>query len=100
LLDGAARIDSLVKQAAELGMSALAITDHVNMYGAIPFYKACKEAGIKPIIGMEAYVIQGNLQDRVRNAPSPDHLVLLAENERGYRNLLKLSSIAHTEGYY
>jgi DNA polymerase-3 subunit alpha len=100
LLDGAARIDSLVARAKELGMPALAITDHVNLYGAIPFYKACREAGIKPIIGMEVYVIEGNLQDRVRNAPAPSHLVLLAENEQGYRNLLQLSTIAQTEGNY
>ena len=100
LLDGAARIDQLVARAAEMGMTALAITDHANLYGAIPFYKACKQAGIKPIIGMEIYLTCGNLQDRVRNAPAPSHLVLLAESEEGYRNLLKLATIAHTEGDY
>ncbi len=100
LLDGAARIEPLVARAKELGMHALAITDHANLYGAIPFYKACQEAGIKPIIGMEVYVIDGSLQDRVRNAPAPSHLVLLAENEQGYRNLLKLATIAQTEGNY
>lgn len=100
LLDGAARIEALVARAAELSMRALAITDHANLYGAIPFYKACRKAGIKPIIGMEIYLIEGNLQDRVRNAPAPSHLVLLAENERGYRNLLALATIAHTEGAY
>jgi len=100
LLDGAARIEPLVARAKELGMHALAITDHANLYGAIPFYKACLEAGIKPIIGMEAYVIEGNLQDRVRNAPAPSRLILLAENEQGYRNLLKLATIAQTEGNY
>ncbi|MFY0542917.1 DNA polymerase III subunit alpha [Brevibacillus sp. H7] len=100
LLDGAARIEPLVKKAAELGMPALAMTDHANLYGAIPFYKACKEAGIKPIIGMEAYVIEGNLQDRVRNAPVPFHLVLLAANQQGYRNLLKLCTIANTDGLF
>lgn len=100
LLDGAARIDQLVARAAELGMTALAITDHANLYGAIPFYKACKQAGIKPIIGMEIYLTCGNLRDRVRNAPAPSHLILLAENEEGYRNLLQLATIAHTEGDY
>ncbi|KQL48348.1 DNA polymerase III subunit alpha [Brevibacillus choshinensis] len=100
LLDGAARIEPLVARAKELDMHALAITDHANLYGAIPFYKACLEAGIKPIIGMEVYVMEGNLQDRVRNAPAPSHLILLAENEQGYRNLLKLATIAQTEGNY
>jgi len=100
LLDGAARIDTLVKKAAEHGMPALAITDHANLYGAIPFYKACVQAGIKPIIGMEVYLIGGNLQDRVRNAPPPAHLVLLAADQEGYRNLLKLATIANTEGLY
>ncbi|MGF9822240.1 PHP domain-containing protein, partial [Brevibacillus agri] len=100
LLDGAARIEALVARAQELGMSALAITDHANLYGAVPFYKACQAAQIKPIIGMELYVIEGNLQDRVRNAPAPHHLVVLAENETGYRNLLKLATVANTEGNY
>ncbi|MFJ9498536.1 DNA polymerase III subunit alpha [Brevibacillus centrosporus] len=100
LLDGAARIEPLVARAKELGMHALAITDHANLYGAIPFYKACLEAGIKPIIGMEVYVIEGNLSDRVRIAPAPSHLILLAENDQGYRNLLKLATIAQTEGNY
>lgn len=99
LLDGAARIDSLVAKAKELGMTALAITDHANLYGAIPFYKACRSAGIKPIIGMEAYLVEGRLEERPpRSGPAPYHLVLLAENLTGYRNLLKLSSIAQTEG--
>ncbi|WP_126425517.1 DNA polymerase III subunit alpha [Brevibacillus marinus] len=99
LLDGAARIDSLVAKAKELGMTALAITDHVNLYGAVPFYKACRKAGIKPIIGMEAYLVEGGLQQRPpRSGPPPFHLVLLAENLTGYRNLLKLSSLAQTEG--
>lgn len=100
LLDGAARIDALVERAKELGMTALAITDHANLYGAVPFYKACTENQIKPIIGMELYVIEGNLQDRVRNAPPPGHLIVLAENEAGYRNLLKLATIANTDGNY
>ncbi|MEJ8546985.1 DNA polymerase III subunit alpha [Brevibacillus borstelensis] len=100
LLDGAARVEKLVQRAAELGMKALAVTDHANLYAAVPFYKACKEAGIKPIIGMEACVIEGNLQDRVRSAPPPSHLVLLAENREGYENLLKLATIANTDGHF
>ncbi|TGU84973.1 PHP domain-containing protein, partial [Mesorhizobium sp. M00.F.Ca.ET.186.01.1.1] len=88
------------ERAKELGMTALAITDHANLYGAVPFYKACTENQIKPIIGMELYVIEGNLQDRVRNAPPPSHLIVLAENEAGYRNLLKLATIANTDGNY
>ncbi|NGQ94869.1 DNA polymerase III subunit alpha [Brevibacillus sp. SYP-B805] len=100
LLDGAARIDALVNKAAALGMPALAMTDHVHLYGAIPFYKACKQAGIKPIIGMEAYIIEGDLSERSRQAPPPFHLTLLAENDEGYRNLLRLSSLANTEGYH
>ncbi|MBO8163691.1 MAG: DNA polymerase III subunit alpha [Brevibacillus sp.] len=101
LLDGAARIEQLVARAKELGMPALAITDHANLYGAIPFYKACRSVGIKPIIGMEAYLAEGSLTERpARNAPAPFHLVLLAENMTGYRNLIKLSSIAHTKGLH
>ncbi|QQE73546.1 DNA polymerase III subunit alpha [Brevibacillus composti] len=100
LLDGAARVEELVKRAAELNMKALAMTDHANLYAAVPFYKACKQAGIKPIIGMEVYVTEGNLQDRVRSAPPPSHLILLAENDQGYANLLRLATIANTEGAY
>jgi DNA polymerase-3 subunit alpha len=100
LLDGAARIEALVAKAAALGMTALAMTDHVHLYGAIPFYKACKQAGIKPIIGMEANLIDGDLNDRSRQAAPPFHLILLAENEQGYRNLLRLSSLANLEGYH
>lgn len=100
LLDSSARIDNLVAKASSLGMSALAMTDHVNLYGAIPFYKACKRAGVKPIIGMEAYLTLGELSDRSRQAPPPAHLILLAENDRGYRNLLRLSSLAYMEGYH
>jgi len=99
LLDASARIEQLVETAARLGMPALAITDHNNLYGAIPFYKACRQAGIKPIIGMEINLIDGDVQDRSRGIPLY-HLVLLAENDRGYRNLLKLSTLAQTEGYH
>ncbi len=101
LLDGAARIRDLTEQAAALGMKALALTDHGVMYGAIAFYKACKERGIKPIIGMEAYMAAGSRHEKAsRKEQSIYHLTLLAKNEAGYRNLMKLSSIGHLEGFY
>lgn len=101
LLDGAARIKNLVQRAAELKMSALAITDHGVMYGVIDFYKACKQAGIKPIIGCEVYVAPNKRTDKLQGKDDSNfHLVLLAENEQGYRNLIKLVSMAHIEGFY
>jgi DNA polymerase-3 subunit alpha len=101
LLDGAARIDALVEEARRLGMQALAITDHGAMYGVVPFYEACRSAGIKPIIGCECYLTDGDLYER----PSPRehrmyHLLLIAKNNEGYRNLMKLSTIAHLEGFH
>ncbi|WP_028548092.1 DNA polymerase III subunit alpha [Paenibacillus sp. UNC451MF] len=101
LLDGAARIDDLVGQAARLGMKALALTDHGVMYGAIPFYKACKQHGIKPIIGCEVYYTAGSIRDKGTRQEQPIyHLILLAKNETGYRNLMKLCSIGHLQGYH
>ncbi|RED56600.1 DNA polymerase III subunit alpha [Cohnella lupini] len=101
LLDGAARIKEMVAKAAELGMKSLALTDHGVMYGAIPFYKACLEQGIKPIIGMEAYITAGSRHDKQSRKEQPTyHLTLLAKNETGYRNLMKLTSIGHLEGFY
>ncbi|WP_282936931.1 DNA polymerase III subunit alpha [Paenibacillus sp. RC67] len=101
LLDGAARIDDLVGQAARLGMKALALTDHGVMYGAIPFYKACKQHGIKPILGCEVYYTAGSIKDKGTRQEQPIyHLILLAKNETGYRNLMKLCSIGHLEGYH
>ncbi len=101
LLDGAARIPKTVQKAAELGMPALAITDHGTMFGVVDFYKECKNAGIKPILGCEVYVAPRTIADRT---PKVDdnlyHLVLLAENEEGYKNLLQMVSIAFTEGFY
>jgi len=101
LLDGACRIGDVVKRAAALGMPALALTDHGAMYGAIDFYKACRDAGIKPIIGCEVYVARRTRRDRegAKDA-KPYHLVLLAENDLGYRNLIKVVSEAHLEGFY
>jgi len=101
LLDGASQINKLLQQAKELGMSALAITDHGVMYGALEFYQKAKKQGIKPIIGCEVYVAPRSRLDKV---PKIDdkyyHLVLLAENMIGYTNLLKLVSLGWTEGFY
>ncbi len=100
LLDGANRLDDVIKAAGEAGMPAMALTDHGNMFGAIEFYNKAKKAGIKPIVGMEAYVAQGSRLDRTPGRGSSNHLVLLAQNETGYRNLLKLTSSAFLEGFY
>ena len=101
LLDGAARIRDLTAQAADLGMKALALTDHGVMYGAIGFYQACKAQGIKPIIGCEVYLTTASRWDRVPRKDQPTyHLVLLAKDEAGYRNLMKLVSIGHLEGFH
>ncbi len=101
LLDGANRIKDLVARVKELGMKACAITDHGVMYGAIEFYKECKKAGIKPIIGCEMYVAPRSRFNKESGVDEkPGHLVLLAKNNKGYQNLIKLVSLAFTEGYY
>ena len=101
LLDGAARIKDLVARAKELGMKHLAITDHGVMYGTIDFYKECKKQGIKPIIGCEVYLAPGPRQERQDvNGVRYYHLILLAENQTGYKNLVKLVSLANIEGMY
>ncbi|MEP6752104.1 MAG: DNA polymerase III subunit alpha, partial [Candidatus Dormiibacterota bacterium] len=101
LLDGASRIHALVEAAAKLEMPALAITDHGVMYGAIHFYKACKEAGIKPIVGCEVYVApRSRLLREGRVDRDPNHLTLLAADHEGYINLMKLCSIGQMEGMY
>ncbi|BAL83653.1 putative DNA polymerase III subunit alpha [Selenomonas ruminantium subsp. lactilytica TAM6421] len=101
LLDGAARIKDLVSRAKELGMKHLAITDHGVMYGTIDFYKECKKQGIKPIIGCEVYLAPGNRRERQEvNGTKYYHLILLAENQTGYKNLVKLVSLANIEGMY
>ncbi len=101
LLDGANRIKDLPIRAKELGMDAIAITDHGNMFGAIDFYKACKKEGIKPIIGCEVYVAPRSRHDKEANIDNKYyHLILLAKNMDGYKNLSKLVSIGYTEGYY
>ena len=101
LLDGACRIGKLVKRAAELGQNAVAITDHGVMYGVIDFYRAAKAAGIRPIIGCEVYVAPRSMTDRVHNMDSEaQHLVLLCENETGYKNLSYMVSKAFLDGFY
>lgn len=101
LLDGAARLEELVEKAAGLGMTSLALTDHGVMYGAIPFYKLCKANGIKPIIGCEMYFTAGSRKERGSRKDQPiHHLILLAKNEEGYRNLMRLCSIGHLEGFH
>lgn len=101
LLDGLSKIKNLVKKAKELGMEALAITDHGNMYGAIEFYKACKAEGIKPIIGCEMYVAPRSHTDKEGKLDSePFHLTVLSKNDQGYKNLMKLVSTSWLDGYY
>ncbi len=103
LLDGACRLDRLMEKAHELKLPALAITDHGVLYGAIDFYQAAREKGIKPIIGCEVYVAPGSRHDKKTSSGGRDvyhHLVLLAKDETGYKNLIKLATAAHLEGYY
>jgi DNA polymerase III subunit alpha len=101
LLDGFSNIKKLVKRAKEMGMPALAITDHGTMFGAIEFYNAAKAVGIKPIIGVETYMAARRMSDRDSKLDKKSsHLLLLAENEVGYKNLLKLTSKAQMEGFY
>jgi len=99
LLDGLAKIDDLIAKAKEDGMSALAITDHGTMYGVIEFYQKCKAAGIKPIIGVEAYLVD-DLKEKNVASEERFHLILLAKDFEGYKNLIKLTTIAHLEGFY
>ena len=99
LLDGLTKIKNLVNTVKEMGMNSIAITDHGNMYGAIEFYKACKKAEIKPIIGCEIYTTSNRL-DKSPNNRRSNHLILLAKNTQGYKNLMTLVSIANIECYY
>lgn len=98
LLDGLPKIDELVSHAKKLGYKALALTDHGNMYGAIEFYEACQKEGIKPIIGVEAYLTAGDHLEKNNRDEKVYHLVLLALNYTGYKNLMKLCSVANLEG--
>jgi len=101
LLDGQSRIKTLVERASALGMPALGITDHGVMFGVLDFYRACSDAGIKPVIGMEGYLAPRGMTDRdPRLDRSPYHMLLLAKNMTGYQNLLKIASASQLEGYY
>ena len=102
LLDGSCKIKEIAVRAKELGMEHLAITDHGNMYGVIDFYRAAKDAGINPVIGCEVYVAPGSRFDRElsKGEGRYNHLVLLAENNKGYANLMKIVSRGFTEGFY
>ncbi len=102
MLDGACRVNDMVARAAEFGMAAVAQTDHGVMYGSVPFYTAAKKMGVKPIVGCEVYVAKGSRLDHKSDGAKQgsNHLVLLATNDLGYRNLVRLVSAAHVEGFY
>src|SRR6202046_1573097 len=103
LLDGACHLDKLIEKAHELKFPALAITDHGAMHGPIEFYQAARAGGIKPIIGCEVYIAPGSRLDKKQGSGTRDlyhHLGLLAKDEAGYKNLIKLTTAAHLEGYY
>lgn len=101
LLDGLSKIPNMVKTAKENGMKAIALTDHGNMYGAIELYKECKKVGIKPIIGVEAYIAERGREDKEAGVDNKRyHLTLLAKNRKGYKNLMHLVTLANLEGYY
>ena len=102
LLDGSGKVGEMVARAKELGMESIAITDHGAMYGVIDFYKACLKEGIKPVLGCEVYTAPGSRFDKESNVSESryDHLILLAENNTGYANLMKIVSIGFTEGFY
>jgi len=100
LLDGLSKIKPLIAKTKKMGMNSLAITDHGAMYGAIEFYKACKKEGIKPIIGCEIYVSHKSRKDKTPSNRQSYHLILLAKNNQGYQNLIKIVSIGHLEGFY
>jgi DNA polymerase-3 subunit alpha len=100
LLDGACRIDKMLDLAIEMGMTSVAMTDHGNMFGAFEFYQSAVKKGIKPIIGLEAYVVNSEYSDSKNPKEKRFHLVLLAKNRQGYKNLMKLTSMSFIEGFY
>src|SRR5256886_9284778 len=101
LLDGAIRMKELMKKAVEFKMPAVAITDHGNLFGAIEFYQEAQRAGVKPIIGCEAYIAPGSHKDRpASRRDAAYHITLLAENETGYHNLVKLVTAGHLDGFH
>ena len=101
LLDGLGKIDDLLARAKELGMDSIALTDHGTMHGTVEFFQKAKEAGVKPIIGCEMYVAPGGMENKRPHLDDKRyHLILLAENEQGYKNLVKLVTEAHLRGFY
>ena len=100
LLDGACRIDELLDEAVKLKMPALAVTEHGNMFSSVVFHDHARDRGLKPILGCEVYVAQGSRFDKSGPQTETNHLVLLAETDEGYKNLIKLVSAGYTEGFY
>src|SRR5918999_2364153 len=100
LLDGACRIDELLDEAVKLKMPSLAVTEHGNMFSSVAFHDHARDRGLKPILGCEVYVAQGSRFDRSGPQTDTNHLVLLAETNEGYKNLIKLVSAGYTEGFY
>src|SRR5215207_3964255 len=100
LLDGACRIDELLDEAVKLKMPALAVTEHGNMFSSVAFHDHARDRGLKPILGCEVYVAQGSRFEKSGPQTETNHLVLLAETDEGYKNLIKLVSSGYTEGFY
>ena len=100
LLDGASKVEQLVETAVSMGMPAMAITDHGNLFGAIQFYTTARKKGLKPIIGCEIYVAKESRHKKSGGGDQSNHLILLAENNTGYHNLSKLVSYGYVEGFY
>src|SRR5713101_7460826 len=101
MLDGASRIGEVVAAAAADGQPAVGITDHGNMYGVLPLYEAARDAGVKPVLGMEGYFTNTSRFDRPKRSEHEIfHLTMLAETNEGYRNLIKIASSAYLDGYY
>ncbi|MDX1661303.1 MAG: DNA polymerase III subunit alpha, partial [Gemmatimonadota bacterium] len=100
LLDGANRFDRMVEATKSMGMDAVALTDHGNLFGAVDFYRTARAAGVKPILGMEAYLAPGDRREKGGRGGNYFHLVLLAQNQTGWNNLMRLSSIGYLEGFY
>ena len=98
LLDGASQLPALVDRAIELDMKAIALTDHGVMYGAIELIKVCRSRNVKPIIGNEMYVMNGDIENKARRKVPKYHQVVLAKNTKGYKNLVKLTTISHLKG--
>ena len=102
LLDGNCRVEDLVVRAKSFGMTALGVSDHGNLFGAVEFYKACKKHGLNPIIGMEGYLAQGSRKEKskVDSGKNTYHLTLLSQSTEGFFNLMRLTSLSYLEGFY